>query len=152
MHNIDWLFKLMSCQTKIVTFRVIAICRNLNLIRQCYYDTDLCHISLGGSYEFDFKEDILWLTNKEFKIFVSTKKGVYTLNNVQVLKTKNRPSIKLSPLGRELFSVGSFKISSFQVSDELNLINERNTDLNYHYVLHPNILYYSQDILILMYR
>ena len=35
------------------------------------------------SYEFDFKEDILWLTNKEFKIFVSTKKGVYTLNNVQ---------------------------------------------------------------------
>ena len=83
------------------------------------------------SYEFDFKEDILWLTNKEFKIFVSTKKGVYTLNNVQVLKTKNRPSIKLSPLGRELFSVGSFKISSFQVSDELNLINERNTDLNY---------------------
>ena len=83
------------------------------------------------SYEFDFKEDILWLTNKEFKIFVSTKKGVYTLNNVQVLKTKNRPSIKLSPLGRELFSVGSFKISSFQVSDELNLINEINTDLNY---------------------
>ena len=62
--------------------------------------------------------------------FCFYQKSVYTLNNIQVLKTKNRPSIKLSPLGR-VFSVGSFKLSNFQVSDELNLVNGINTDLNY---------------------
>ena len=113
----------------------LAILSVLLFVGNVFFTT--AYSQIKKSYEFDFKEDILWLTNKEFKIFVSTKKGVYTLNNVQVLKTKNRPSIKLSPLGRELFSVGSFKISSFQVSDELNLINEINTDLNYEQWVSP---------------
>ncbi len=81
------------------------------------------------AYEFDLKGDIIWLTNKEFKIFVSTKKGVFTLNNIQVINTKDQPPIKLSPLGRELISLGSNKISSFKVGDELVLNNE--IDFNY---------------------
>ncbi len=98
----------------------------LLFVGNIFFNESYCQIK--KSYEFDFKQDILWLTNKEFKIFVSTKKGVYTLNNVQVIKGKDQSSIKLSPLGRELISIESDKISSFQVSDELNLIDKINFD------------------------
>tara|TARA_B110000238_G_scaffold112037_1_gene121729 strand:+ start:321 stop:3284 length:2964 start_codon:yes stop_codon:yes gene_type:complete len=85
---------------------------------------------LKDAFNYDFGDNIINISSKEYSIYVQKEEGLFTVNNRTIYKSKKIKSFCISGLGNEILIVEETKIGLFKIEEQLKKVNEVKYDID----------------------